>query len=208
MQTVKKKLSELHKTEKNIRNHSPRQIKEYIRSLEMFGQIRPLVVTEDGEIIVGNGMFEALTQMGAEECDVYVVAGLSESKKLKLMMADNKVYELGFTDMSSFDDILNGLDGDFDVPGYDSDLLASLAGTADDIVVGYGTYTPPEREAVRDDVGTFKDVGGSPYAPPVRPASQVAPQPYRPQEPDAGEADYEDEGNFIICPHCGKKIWL
>ena len=51
MKITVKKLSELHKPAHNIRRHSEKQLTEYIRSIEMFGQVKPLVVAEDGEII-------------------------------------------------------------------------------------------------------------------------------------------------------------
>lgn len=66
MKITVKKLADLRKPAHNIRRHSDKQITEYIRSIEMFGQIKPLVVDEHGEIIAGNGLFEALTRMGRE----------------------------------------------------------------------------------------------------------------------------------------------
>lgn len=57
---TQKKLSELHKPARNIRRHSEKQLAEYVRSIKMFGQVKPLVVAEDGEIIAGNGLYEAL----------------------------------------------------------------------------------------------------------------------------------------------------
>lgn len=59
MKITVKKLSELHKPAHNIRRHSEKQLTEYIRSIEMFGQVKPLVVAEDGEIIAGNGLYPA-----------------------------------------------------------------------------------------------------------------------------------------------------
>ena len=123
MKITVKKLADLHKPAHNIRRHSDKQITEYIRSIEMFGQIKPLVVDEHGEIIAGNGLFEALTRMGRETCDCYVVTGLTDVQKKKLMMADNKVYELGFTDTDAIEQLVKELDGDTDVPGWDADLL-------------------------------------------------------------------------------------
>ena len=49
MKITVKKLSDLHKPARNIRRHSDKQITEYVRSIEMFGQIKPLVVDENGE---------------------------------------------------------------------------------------------------------------------------------------------------------------
>mgnify|MGYP001401505583 CR=1 FL=1 len=142
MKITVKKLADLRKPAHNIRRHSDKQITEYIRSIEMFGQIKPLVVDEHGEIIAGNGLFEALTRMGRETCDCYVVTGLTDVQKKKLMMADNKVYELGFTDTDAIEQLVKELDGDTDVPGWDADLLKMLDSTieeADEIVNDYGS---------------------------------------------------------------------
>ena len=101
MKVISKPLSELHVMEKNIRRHPEKQIKEYVRSLEMFGQMKPVVIDEAGMILAGNGLFEALRSMGAETCQCYVMKGLSPAQKKKVMLADNRVYELGITDFIS-----------------------------------------------------------------------------------------------------------
>lgn len=149
MKITVKKLSELHKPAHNIRRHSEKQLTEYIRSIEMFGQVKPLVVAEDGEIIAGNGLYEALLRMGRETCDCYVMVGLTDVQKKKLMMADNKVYELGFTDVDVIEELVKELDGDVDVPGWEP-LLSLLGGKVPVVVVDhhgdesadvYGTIT-------------------------------------------------------------------
>ena len=140
MKITVKKLSELHKPAHNIRRHSEKQLTEYIRSIEMFGQVKPLVVAEDGEIIAGNGLYEALLRMGRETCDCYVMVGLTDVQKKKLMMADNKVYELGFTDVDAIEELVKELDGDVDVPGWDADLLEMLNSTEDEADEMIGSY--------------------------------------------------------------------
>jgi len=117
MKVISKPLSELRMIEKNIRRHPEKQIKEYVRSLKMFGQVKPVVIDETGQILAGNGLFEALQSMGAETCQCYVMEGLSPAQKKKLMLADNRVYELGITDTAVFDEIVKELEGDIDVPG-------------------------------------------------------------------------------------------
>ena len=64
MKIVKKKLMDLRHPEKNVRIHSDKQITEFKRSIEMFGQIRPIVIDEAGTILAGNGLYDALTAMG------------------------------------------------------------------------------------------------------------------------------------------------
>lgn len=210
MQTVKMKLSELHKTDKNIRRHSEKQIQEYVRSLKMFGQTRPFVVTEDGEILVGNGMYDAMLEMGAEEGDVYVIAGLSKAERRKLMLADNKVYELGITNVSALDDILADLGKDFDVPGYDADLLETLSAStfeADDLVGGYGTEEIEFAPKRQETPVTYADDPTPQYAPPIRVNGEFLPPEAEAEVGIEAKAEAE-ERRCIVCPHCGEKIWL
>ena len=136
MKVVQKKLSDLQKIEKNIRRHTQKQLNEYVRSVKMFGQIRPLVVDEKGVILAGNGLYDAMVAIGWEKADCYVVTGLSEVEKKKLMLADNRVYELGMTDTDAFEEIIKSLDGDTDVPGWDADLLETLNATMHIVEIG------------------------------------------------------------------------
>lgn len=193
MTIIRKPLSELHKPDKNVRRHTDKQIHEYIRSLEMFGQIKPVVIDETGEIIAGNGLYEALLVMGADSCDCYVVTGLSSKQKKKLMLADNRVYELGITDTDVFDELIRELDGDVDVPGWDADLLEMLNASVDDandMIESYGVYEPKEVEVVTR-----------------RERSAVAEPPHH-EQADTGAASAAPVGAFVICPKCGERICL
>lgn len=195
MEIVKKLLTDLHEPQKNIRRHTDKQLKEYVRSLEMFGQIKPIVADENGEIIAGNGLFEALRIMGAEYCDCYIVSGLTEKQKKKLMLADNRVYELGVTDTTVFDEILRELGGDIDVPGWDEDLLEMLTSSiseTNDIVENYGVYEPEAIAAV-----TAKE-----------PNAQPAQKENQNHSPCNETTDVPSTGNYIICPKCGERICL
>lgn len=199
MKVVQKKLADLHVMEKNIRRHTEKQLKEYVRSIQMFGQFKPLVVDEDGQILAGNGLYYALQSMGAEKCDCYVMEGLTEAQKKKLMLADNRVYELGFTDTAIFDEIVQELGGDLDVPGWDADLLEMLNASvrdATEMVESYGVYESGEVENVSSK---------------ERPAEEHAPETAQPapaaQQQPAEEAPAQEE-RFVICPKCGERICL
>ena len=78
------RLSELKLPEKNIRIHGDRQIQEFVRSVEMFGQIRPIVIDENNVILCGNGLYSALSAMGKTEAEVYRYTNLTESQKKKM----------------------------------------------------------------------------------------------------------------------------
>lgn len=202
MKIVQKKLSELHKTEKNIRKHSQKQIEEYARSLQMFGQIRPLVATEDGEILAGNGMYDALLSMGKTSCDVLIVSGLSDVQKKKLMLADNKIYDLGLNDANVFQEIVRELDGDFDVPGWDADLLKILTSVEEDLgqtVTQYGMAEATEEAPMERPEPVYEHHD---YAPVVR--DEETGEIKNPHK----EEVQTEERPFVICPKCGEKIWL
>lgn len=210
MNVVVKKVADLRPMEKNIRRHPAKQIKEYIRSIQMFGQIKPIVIDDTGMVLAGNGLYEALKEMGAEKCDCYVMSGLSEKQKKKLMLADNRVYELGFTDTGIFDEIIKELDGDIDVPGWDEELLDMLNSSVDEaneMVESYGVFEEGAVEAVRDTdrIDHSDPVARSEAAPMSAPVS--AEQGAESVATGSNEAEATVDRS-IICPHCGKRIML
>lgn len=133
MKVVKKKLEDLRRPELNVRMHTEKQLTEFRRSVKMFGQIRPIVIDEENVILAGNGLFETLLSMGWTEADCYIVQGLSEAKKKKLMLADNKIYGLGVDDLEALDVILAELKDDLDISGFDEELLSSMMADASDV---------------------------------------------------------------------------
>lgn len=184
---------------RNVRTHSEKQLKEYKRSVKKFGQTKPIVCDENNIILIGNGLYRAMLELGLKEADCYVRADLSEKDKLKLMMADNKVYELGITDMSTIDEIVAILDGDFDIPGYDDDLLNMLQMSvkeATDMVMDYGKVDISSPKDTEDpDALTSEQLNGqNPYA-----------QAVNPQQIQKNDSP---TGRMVICPKCGERIWL
>ena len=200
MQVTTKKISELKRAEKNVRLHGDRQIKEYIRSVEMFGQIRPLVIDENNVVICGNGLLQAFQQMGKETAECYVVSNLSENQKKKLMLADNKIYELGVNNTAEFDNMLKELAGDIDIPGYDPELLKVLTASANEateIIDNYGTLPKEQVEQIKTRAEyTPPTIQATPAIQPASAENSVTPPPV--QSPQ----------RFITCPKCGEKIWL
>lgn len=225
MTVITKPLSDLRSPEKNIRRHTEKQMKEYIRSLEMFGQIKPIIIDETGEIIAGNGLYEALLRMGAEWCECCIIPGLSDPQKKKLMLADNRVYELGITDMDIFDEIIKELDGDIDIPGWDADLIEMMNASVpdvDDMVGSYGIYDQQEVESVnrrqREDHAILSQERLQPAQPPVpqMPNMSTLTAEAPPTEahsavqtnPPSAETEDSSHSRYIICPKCGERICL
>ena len=71
MNIITMRLADMVKPEKNVRIHTEQQLREFERSVRMFGQIRPIVVDENNVILAGNGLYETLLRMGYEEAQVY-----------------------------------------------------------------------------------------------------------------------------------------
>ena len=218
MNVITMPISELKRPERNVRIHTDKQLKEFERSIRMFGQIRPLVVDETNTILAGVGCFETLCRMGATEAAVYKVSDLTESQKKKLMIADNKIYGLGIDNLETFDSFLKELSDDLDIPGFDENILQSMVAEAEEVtdkIMEYGSVDDSEieslkaakvrKEALMEKAGQEQEAPA--LAQPVAvPQSVPAPS----NLPPAGEEDTEptEIRKFVICPNCGEKIWL
>ena len=195
------KLADLKRPEKNCRIHTDRQLKEFKRSVEMFGQIRPIVVDETNTILCGNGLYEALLEMGKTEASVLKRTDLTEAQKKKLMLADNKVYTLGTDNLEVFDEWLREL-GDVDIPGYDEELLETLLAETpeiDELVTDYGNFTESSVNSMKrhEEAHAAGNFGPS--------AAQAAKNGETPiQNQDAPETP--SEGSYVVCPNCGHHI--
>lgn len=201
MQVTKIPLSELKRPERNTRMHTDKQIAEFRRSVEMFGQIRPIVVDENYVMLAGNGLYDTLLSMGRTEADCYVVTGLSEKEKKKLMLADNRIFDLGVDDMDAFDALIAELGDDLDVPGYDEELLQSLIADCtevDEILSSYGLVDDDKKGQLENAAETYrKEEAARAAAPTVAKDNNV---------PDT--EDGQPVGKYVVCPKCGEKVWL
>lgn len=219
MNVITMPISELKRPERNVRIHTDKQLKEFERSIRMFGQIRPLVVDETNTILAGVGCFETLCRMGAAEASVYRVTNLTENQKKKLMIADNKIYGLGIDNLEAFDSFLKELSSDLDIPGYDESILRSMVAEAEEVsdkIMEYGTIDESEIEsmkAARARKDTMMERVAQKQAAPATAQPTTETQPTQPAYSPLAAADGEDSEpaeirKFVICPNCGEKIWL
>lgn len=205
MNILKMPLSALQKPERNVRMHTEKQLNEFKRSISMFGQIRPIVVDETNTILAGNGLYEALLRMDRTEADVLRIDGLTENQKKKLMLADNRIYGLGVDDLETFDAFLEELKDDLDIPGFDEELLQSMVSEASAVteqLQEYGSLNLNEMEQIR--------------------AAGVRKERYMAAAPREDEVEHDNQGGYrelpveereavrqyVVCPHCGEKVWL
>lgn len=211
MKIVSMRLDEMIKPDKNVRIHTQQQIKEFERSIKMFGQIRPIVVDENNVILAGNGLYDTLVKMGKKTADVYKFDNLTENQKKKLMIADNKIFSLGIDNLDTLNCFLEEMQGDLDIPGFDEEILKQMVSDAEEItdkISEYGTLDDEEIQHIKDnaerkanknqEAGT--DESSEPQSAITVPASDVIKE-----EQDEETADIR---KFVICPNCGEKIWL
>lgn len=215
MKSVTMKLADMVKPEKNVRIHTEQQLREFERSVKMFGQIRPIVVDEKNVILAGNGLYETLLRMGYEEALVYQYTDLTENQKKKLMIADNKIFSLGIENLDTLNSFLEDLQGDLDIPGFDSEILKQMVSDAEEVtekLSEYGTLDESEIQAIKDradrnqkpmeqNVPSYAtETNESPQNTAVTATSDAI---HEEQDEEAAEVK-----KFVICPKCGEKIWL
>lgn len=211
VEIIKMKLADLVKPEKNVRIHTEQQLKEFQRSVSMFGQIRPIVVDENNTILAGNGLYDTLIAMGKETADVYQYGNLTENQKKKLMIADNKIFSLGIENLDTLNCFLEDLQGDLDIPGFDEEILKQMVSDAEDVtdkIAEYGTLDDEEIQKMKDSAVRMEQK--------IQQAGLVsleeaAPEPGTHVPVQQERADSEEAAEIrksVICPKCGEKIWL
>ena len=211
MKVTTMKLADLVKPEKNVRIHTANQLKEFERSVSMFGQIRPIVIDENNVILAGNGLYDTLVAMGRETADVYQYKDLTENQKKKLMIADNKIFSLGIENLDTLNQFLDELDGDLDIPGFDEEILKQMVADAEDVtekISEYGTLDEEEIKEIKERNEKQSTVIDTTQVAPV----QNVPESFVNEQDGKNNTEGIEEPTeirkFVICPKCGEKIWL
>ncbi len=94
-------ISELKSDPQNPRVHSPKQIRQIARSIEVFGFVVPILVDASGKIIAGHGRISAAQLLGGSEIPTICLDHLTEAQVKAFMIADNRL-----TENSTWDDRL------------------------------------------------------------------------------------------------------
>lgn len=173
----------------NPRTHSDDQIREIGRSLDKFGQFRPIVVDTSYMILAGHGLFEAMKLKGLSQAEVMRYTGLSDGDKKKLLLADNKTQSLGKDDFDAITALIRDIDDDY-IPGYDADILAAIRAQdeVDQNIIDEAGEAFDQDYTPEDGVDTF---GGA--------------STEEPDEQPAAEAEVDEDG-CLVCPNCGEKV--
>lgn len=196
------KISDLKQLEKNVRYHTDIQIREFVRSLEQYGQLRAFVIDEGNNVLVGNCMLLAMRDAGWESAMAYRVTGLSEAKKKKLILSDNRIYSLGGDNLDVIELYVQEIAEveDLDVPGFDDSVLSALIRdneAVDESVKSYGVVSEDvlescqkKREAAQNVAESHEQESGASKDAVMETASEA------------------EVVKTVICPNCGEVIRL
>lgn len=91
-------IAELKLDPKNPRVHSPRQVRQIARSIEVFGFNVPVLVDANRKVIAGHGRIMAARQLGYRELPTILLEHLSEAQAKAFMIADNRLCETSVWD--------------------------------------------------------------------------------------------------------------
>lgn len=200
MKIEKINLADLKPLEKNVRKHNDIQINELIRSLNQFGQTRAIIVDEDNNILIGNGLYMAMQKRGDTEAECSRIKGLTETQKKKLVLSDNKIFALGVDDYANIEAFINeiSLDGDFDIAGFDEEIIRQMTRDLNEVSTDIGNYgiIPENYVKPHQDIPAEQGSGQT-----VTPAENhyAAPENHEMQTPVK---------RSVVCPSCGEVIYL
>lgn len=93
MNIIYKKIGEIKPYDKNPRNND-KAVEAVANSIKEFGWQQPIVITEDGTIIIGHTRFKAAKLLEMDEVPCVIASDLTDEQIKALRLADNKVGEL------------------------------------------------------------------------------------------------------------------
>ena len=126
---VSRKVADLIPYARNARTHSDAQVAQIAASIREFGWTNPVLVDGENGIIAGHGRVLAARKLGMEEVPCIELAGLSDTQRRALVIADNRIAENAGWDDAMLRIELEALQlevFDLDITGFDADALAEL----------------------------------------------------------------------------------
>lgn len=225
------KVSELLHPERNVRIHGKKQIDEMVRSLDFMGQTKPLLIDENNIVLAGNGLLDGLRQRGDETAWCVRIIGASENDKKKIMVADNRLYALGSDDHDVIEDFIRELAeaGEAEIPGFDQAIIDTIAAETEAVtqmMQNYGVMSDEDKARMASGAERKERIESGEAPPPFA--------PHAPTQANASEGDGErhtppavkydahagsfeavtpeeeaenDSVHYVVCPHCGIKIY-
>ena len=111
--TIKRELKTVKVSQLVPYAHNPRRnnqsAKIVAKSIESYGYINPIIVTEDNIILAGHTRLKALKILGIEEVEVLVIKGLTPEQIHGFVIADNRVGEYSRWNYAEIDRLMSGV---------------------------------------------------------------------------------------------------
>lgn len=143
--------SEIKTNPRNARTHTNKQTAQIAASIKKFGFTNPVLVDENKILIAGHGRLAAAQLLEMASVPTICLAGMSDTEKRALMLADNKIalnagwdFEL----LSEELELLSTIDINFDisVTGFETPEIDSLLISSDE-----------EKNQASDPLDSFED---------------------------------------------------
>ncbi len=179
-------VSELKEFPNNPNIHPEEQVKAIAKSMDTYGQYYPIIVDEKMQILCGHGKKLAIEMLGKTEAEVVIMHGLSDKRKMKLVLEDNKIQSLSYVNFGKVEDIIREI-GETDIIGYTNDYLEAIINEVSTDNMGVDFTQPAKKKAV-EEIPTEKQEGQHEEFEDIESGMQSA--------------------RTMVCPHCGKEITL
>lgn len=154
MEVVTIKTTELKEWENNARIHTRRNLDALKRSLEAFGQTKPILVQKSSmSIIAGNGTYQAICSLGWDTVECRLL-DISDEQAEALAIADNRTGLLSEWDERTLTESLKKINdaGNLDLAGYsDLELEKMLSFQSGDMFRKLEENRNPEQKVTSDD---------------------------------------------------------
>lgn len=122
-------VAELHPHPKNYKVHPESQLEHLRKSITEHGIYRNIIVTMDGTILAGHGVYEAAVSLGMNSLPcLRIEIDPFSTKAMKLLTADNEIAQLADANSRELTEILQQIFTQDDLlgTGYDSQKLEAL----------------------------------------------------------------------------------
>ena len=137
---------------RNSRTHSAKQIRQIANSIVAFGFTNPLLVTEDGKLIAGEGRYKAAQLLGLAKVPVMVLARLSPARCRALAIADNKIADNAGWDRERLAIEIPELAASLETEGLDISILGFEAVEIDQLLTDVEEDTADPQDSIDPNV--------------------------------------------------------
>lgn len=116
MSNTYRNISTLYNWSQNPRAIKKDKFEELKKRITKRGQIKPLIITPDGEVLGGNMRLRAMQELGIKEAWVSVVTPTSEADKIEIALTDNE--EMGYYEDQALAELIAQYKDEIDLSKY------------------------------------------------------------------------------------------